>query len=72
MESNCDPTVNVRRIAMTLANTSAFICYLVAAIGSIGFGLVHLARSTFMFYHRAALSTPWEKLEKPFQVLLLG
>jgi len=72
MESNCDPTVNVGRIAITLANTSAFICYLVAAIGSIGFGLVYLARSTFMPYHRAALSTPWEKLEKPFQALLLG
>jgi hypothetical protein len=25
-----------------------------------------------MPYHRAALSTPWEKLEKPFQALLLG
>lgn len=57
---------------MTWANTRASICYLVAALGSIGFGLIYLARSTFMPYHRAALSTPWEKLEKPFQALLLG
>ena len=57
---------------MTWANTSASICYLIAALGSIGFGLVYLARSTFMPYHRAALSTSWEELEKPVQTLLLG
>ena len=57
---------------MTWANTSAFICYLIAALGSIGFGLVYLARSTFMPYHRDALSTSWEELEKPVQTLLLG
>jgi hypothetical protein len=59
-------------IAMTWANTSAFICYLLAALGSIGFGLVYLFRSSFMPYHRDALSTPWENLEKPFQALLFG
>ena len=57
---------------MTWANASAFICYLVAALVSIGFGLVYLARSTFMPYHRDALSTSWEKLDKPLQALLLG
>jgi hypothetical protein len=62
----------MRRIAMTTSCIAAFICYLVAAIGSIGFGLVYLARSTFMPYHRDAISTPWEKLEKPYQALFLG
>ena len=57
---------------MTTSCIAAFICYLVAAIGSIGFGLVYLARSTFMPYHRDAISTPWEKLEKPYQALFLG
>jgi hypothetical protein len=57
---------------MTWANVSAFICYLVAALVSIGFGLVYLARSTFMPYHRDALSTSWEKLDTPLQALLLA
>lgn len=57
---------------MTWATTGAFICYLTAAIASIGFGLVYLARSTFMPYHRDALSTSWEKLDRPLQALLLG
>ena len=57
---------------MTWATTGAFICYLIAAVGSIGFGMVYLARSTFMPYHRDALSTPWEKLEKPYQALFLA
>jgi len=62
----------MRRIAMTWATTGAFICYLIAAVGSIGFGIVYLARSTFMPYHRDAISTPWEKLEKPYQALFLA
>jgi len=57
---------------MTWATTGAFICYLIAAVGSIGFGIVYLARSTFMPYHRDAISTPWEKLEKPYQALFLA
>ena len=57
---------------MTWTTTGAFICYLIAAVGSIGFGMVYLARSTFMPYHRDALSTPWEKLEKPYQALFLA
>jgi hypothetical protein len=38
----------------------------------MGFGLVYLARSSFMPYHRDAISTPWEKLEKPYQALFLA
>ena len=57
---------------MTWPTTGAFICYLIAAVGSIGFGMVYLARSTFMPYHRDALLTPWEKLEKPYQALFLA
>jgi hypothetical protein len=57
---------------MAWTDKGAFICYLLAALGSIGFGLVYLARSSFMPYHRDAISTPWEKLEKPYQALFLG
>ena len=57
---------------MTWANASPFICYSVAALVSIAFGLVYLARSTFMPYHRDALSTSWEQLDKPLQALRLG
>ena len=57
---------------MAWATTGASICYLIAALGSIGFGLVYLARSSFMPYHRDAISTPWEKLEKPYQALFLA
>lgn len=44
---------------MAWTDKGAFICYSLAALGSIGFGLVYLARSSFMPYHRDAISTPW-------------
>lgn len=55
---------------MSVANLIAFICYLVAAPVSTGFIFVYLARSTFMLYHRDALSTSWEKLDWPLQARL--
>jgi len=57
---------------MAWTDKGAFICYLLAALGSIGFGLVYLARSSFLPYHRDAISTPWEKLVKPYQALFVA
>jgi hypothetical protein len=51
---------------------SAFICYLVAALGGVLMGLRYLVRSKFMPYHQDALGQNWDQLDKRLQTLLIA
>ncbi len=50
----------------------AFIAYFLAAMGSIGFGVIYLTRSQSMPYHQEALGMRWDQHDPRLQALLLG
>ena len=57
---------------MNPASLAAFICYALAALVSMAFGIIYLIRSQFMPYHQVAIGKAWQDLDKPLQALLLG
>jgi hypothetical protein len=57
---------------MKPASIVAFVCYALAAIVSMAFGIMYLVRSQFMPYHQEAIGKDWQDLGKHLQALLLG
>ncbi|MFN6354193.1 MAG: hypothetical protein ACK40D_15110 [Cyanobacteriota bacterium] len=50
----------------------AALCYGLASLLTMGFGLVYLTRRQFLPYHQQALGIPWRSLDPALQALLLG
>jgi hypothetical protein len=50
----------------------ASLCYALAALGALVFGLSYLFRPRFTSYHRDAVGVEWEALEPRFQTLFLA
>jgi len=57
---------------MNSISIAAFVCYALAALLAVIFGIIYLGRSQFMPYHEEAIGTPWNKLDHRLQALLLG
>ena len=50
----------------------AFICYLLATLLLIAFGVVYTMRTEFMPYHSVAVGMQWVDVSPAFQVLILS
>ena len=51
---------------------AATLCYALAVLVAMAFGVVYLTRSRFMPYHGDALQRSWDELDPQLQVLLLA
>ena len=50
----------------------AFLCYLLALLILITFGLIYLFRQEFMPYHEVIVGKSWSELEPALQILFLA
>jgi hypothetical protein len=57
---------------MSVTLLAAGVCYALAALVSMVFGAVYLARSQFMPYHEEAIGLAWQQLDQRLQTLLLA
>ena len=51
---------------------AATVCYALAVLVAMAFGVTYLTRSRFMPYHSDALQLSWDELDSQLQALLLG
>lgn len=51
---------------------AATVCYALAVLVAMAFGVVYLTRSRFMPYHSDALQLSWDELDSQLQALLLA
>ncbi len=51
---------------------AATVCYTLAVLVAMAFGVTYLTRSRFMPYHSDALQLSWDQLDSQLQVLLLA
>ena len=51
---------------------AATLCYALAVLVAMAFGVVYLTRSRFMPYHGDALQRSWDELDPHLQALLLA
>jgi hypothetical protein len=51
---------------------AATVCYALAVLVAMAFGLLYLTRSRFMPYHSDALQLGWDELDSQLQALLLA
>jgi len=51
---------------------AATVCYALAVLVAMAFGVVYLTRSRFMPYHSDALQRNWDELDSQLQALLLA
>jgi hypothetical protein len=51
---------------------AATVCYALAVLVAMAFGVLYLTRSRFMPYHSDALQLGWDELDSQLQALLLA
>lgn len=58
--------------AMATNMKVSFVCYLLATLLLIAFGVVYTLRSEFMPYHSVAVGMQWAEVSPSFQLLILS
>lgn len=57
---------------MSASQIAAFVAYLLAYLMALLFALRYLRTDRFMPYHRTAIGTDWERLDRGLRVAMLG
>ena len=59
-------------IVVSAYHIAAFVCYLLAYLMALIFAVRYLRTDRFMPYHRAAIGSDWESLDRGLRVAMLG